>query len=208
VDTSLAGRRARLHVSGSTIVRTVVRAVLVPERSFPGARADRPSGRDHSDGKEPRGNLYPTWDILFPAARLGDKADTVYNLGSGHSYVFKTTKAVQRRDVFEFQTELAKIDNATAQTSLDMVRVVPIRMLPPLSLSCPGSRHHERARRTQDPIHASAGGFGDQNLHVARDHVITLSHSAAFRWNGVLEPETKENWTSPSGCTSMLSSRP
>jgi hypothetical protein len=145
--------------------------------------------------KNPQGVLYPTWEIFFPAAKPGDKADTVYALGSGASYVFKTTKPFRSGDVFEFLTEVPKVDNAVAETSLDRVKVVPNPYVTAaeFELPLPPGITSGRGERKIQFTHLPAGST--VKIFTSRgDHVITLTHDGNIQdgtvsWN----LKTKEN---------------
>jgi hypothetical protein len=145
--------------------------------------------------KNPRGELFPTWEIFIPAAKAGDKIDTVYNLGSGHSYVFKTTKPFRNGDVFEFKTEMPKVDNTVAKTSLDMVKVVPNPYVTaaefelPLAPGITSGRGERKIQFTHLPAGSTIRIFTSRG-----DHVITLTHDGGIQdgtvsWN----LKTKEN---------------
>ena len=139
--------------------------------------------------KSPRGDLVPTWDIFFPSAKLGDKPDTLYNLGSGDKYVIKTIRPFRNGDVFTFQTALPKVDASIAQNTLDRVKVVPNPYVtassfePPLN---PGITSG-RGERKIEFIHLPAGAT--IRIFTSRgDLVTTLYHTeniqdGSVSWN-------------------------
>jgi hypothetical protein len=139
--------------------------------------------------RSPRGDLVPTWDIFFPSAKLGDKPDTVYNLGSGDKYVIKTTKPFRNGDVFTFQTELPKVDASIARNTLDRVKVVPNPYVtassfePPLN---PGITSG-RGERKIEFIHLPAGStiriFTSRGDLVATLHQTENIQDDSVSWN-------------------------
>ncbi len=144
--------------------------------------------------RNPRGDVWPTWD-LFILAKVGDPSDTVYNLGNGDKFIFKTTKPFRNGDIFEFVTELPTVDNATASGSLDRIRVVPnpyvtaAEFEPPLNPGITSGRGERKMDFTHLPAGASIKIFTSRG-----DHVATLHHDGAIddgtvSWN----LKTKEN---------------
>jgi hypothetical protein len=145
--------------------------------------------------KNPRGELSPTWEIFLPSVRAGDPLDTVYTLGAGQSYIFKTTKPFRKGDVFEFKTELPTVNTTTAQTSLDMVKVVPNPYVTAAEFELPLNPGitSGRGERKIEFTHLPAGST--IKIFTARgDHVITLYHSGNIQ-NGTVSwnLKTKEN---------------
>jgi hypothetical protein len=144
--------------------------------------------------QNPRGAYYPTWDIFF-LAKVGEPGDTVYNLGAGDKFIIKTTKPYRNGDVFEFTTEIPRIDNAVAGSLLDRIRVVPNPYVtassfePPLN---PGITSG-RGERKIDFTHLPAGAT--IRIYTSRgDHVASLRHEGAINdgtvsWN----LKTREN---------------
>ena len=113
--------------------------------------------------RSPRGDLFPTWEVFFPAAKPGDKQDTVYTFKNGDKYVIKNTKPFRNGDVFTYATQLPKVDNAKAQLSLDMIKVVPNPYVtaagfePPLNPGITSGRGERKIEFTSV----------DQNLYLA-----------------------------------------
>jgi hypothetical protein len=144
--------------------------------------------------KDPRGAYYPTWD-LFIIAKVGDPPDSVYNLGNGDKFILKTTKPFRDGDVFEFVTEVPRVDNTVAGGSLDRIRVVPnpyvtaAEFEPPLNPGITSGRGERKMDFTHLPAQATIKIFTSRG-----DHVVTLRHDGAIEdgtvsWN----LKTKEN---------------
>ncbi len=144
--------------------------------------------------KNPRGEYYPTWDLFF-LAKVGDPGDTVYALGTGDKWIFKTTKPYRNGDVFEFVTELPRIDNTVAGALLDRIRVVPNPYVtassfePPLNPGITSGRGERKIDFTHLPAEATIRIFTSRG-----DHVVTLRHDGSrddgtVSWN----LKTKEN---------------
>ncbi len=119
----------------------------------------------------------------------------MYNLKAGDKYVIKTTKPFRNGDVFDFKTELPKVDAAIAQNTLDMVKVVPNPYVtaaafePPLNPGITSGRGERKIQFTHLPAGASIKIFTSRG-----DHVISLYHAGNIQdgtvsWN----LKTKEN---------------
>jgi hypothetical protein len=142
----------------------------------------------------PRGTYSPTWDLFF-VAKQGDPADTVYNLTTGDKLIIKTTKPYRKGDVFEFSTELPKVDNAVASSSLAKIKVVPNPYVTAAEFELPLAPGitSGRGQRRVDFIHLPAGST--IRIFTSRgDHVITITQDGNIEdgttsWN----LKTKEN---------------
>jgi hypothetical protein len=145
--------------------------------------------------KNPRGSLSPSWDLFF-VAKVGDPVDTVYNLTTGDKLVVKTTKPFRNGDVFEFQTELPKLDKAKATDVLGNVRVVPnpyvtaAEFEPPLNPGITSGRGERKIDFINLPAEASIKIFTSRG-----DHVVTLYHAGGNTASGTesWNMKTKEN---------------
>jgi len=113
-----------------------------------------------------------TWDMLFSSDR-----DTTYTFGRGDKLILRTTKPFRRGDVFEFTTEVPRVDPRAAQEQLDRIKVVPNPYVvatphePPL----PPGITSGRGTRKIDFIHLPAKA----KIHIFTsrgEHVITLHH--------------------------------
>jgi hypothetical protein len=144
--------------------------------------------------KDPRGLLSPTWDFFF-LAKFSDPGDTVYSLGSADKLVIRTTKPYRSGDIFEFRTDLPSVDNQTAQTSLDRIRVVPNPYVTAAAFESPlppgitSGRGERKVEFTNLPAGSSIKIFTSRG-----DHVITLYDTGNIQdgtvsWN----LKTKEN---------------
>jgi hypothetical protein len=109
--------------------------------------------------------------------------------------VIKNTKPFRNGDVFTFTTQLPKVDNAKAQLSLDMIKVVPNPYVtaapfePPLNPGITSGRGERKIEFTHLPAGASI------KIYTSRgDHVVTLYNEGNIQdgsvsWN----LKTKEN---------------
>ena len=144
--------------------------------------------------KPPAGGTSYTWDIFF-INKPSDRSDTVYALGNGDKLVVSTTKPFRKGDVQEFTTVLPRVDEASAVSDLERVKVVPNPYVtanpqePPL----PPGITSGRGQRKIDFIHLPAQS--KIQIFTSRgDHVTTLYHDGNMEdgtvsWN----LKTKEN---------------
>jgi hypothetical protein len=145
--------------------------------------------------KNPRGVIAPTYDLFF-STKQGDPGDTVYNLTTGDKLIIKTTKPFRNGDVFEFQTELPKLDEQKATATLGDVRVVPNPYVTasafeaPLNPGITSGRGERKMDFINLPADASIKIFTSRG-----DHVITLHHDAGNMQSGTVSwnLKSKEN---------------
>ncbi|MGA2623275.1 MAG: hypothetical protein ABSF91_05415 [Bacteroidota bacterium] len=124
--------------------------------------------------KNPRGGYTPSWSILF-SNKEGEPIDTLYNLSDGDKLVLKTFKPFRYGDIFEFKTELPRVDNHVAQSVLQRIRVVPNPYVTAASFEPPLNPGITSGRGTRkiDFIHLPASS--KISIFTARgDHVVTL----------------------------------
>jgi hypothetical protein len=145
--------------------------------------------------QSPRGDLYPTWEMFIPAVKPGDRSDTVYNFKDGDKFVIKTTKPFRSGDLFDFTTDLPKVDPATETSTLDRIKVVPNPYVtasafePPLNPGITSGRGERKIDFIHLPVGATIRIFTSRG-----DLVTTLYHTGSIQngsvsWN----LKTKEN---------------
>jgi hypothetical protein len=138
--------------------------------------------------KNPRNELFPSWDFFF-IAKQGEPADTVYNLTSGDKLIIPMTKPFRQGDVFEFRTEVPTVETSVAGSRLDQIRVVPnpyvtaAEFEPPLNPGITSGRGERKIDFTNLPAGASIKIFTSRG-----DHVTTLYHdgnidNGSVSWN-------------------------
>jgi hypothetical protein len=144
--------------------------------------------------ENPRGQKSETWDVFF-INKPGEPVDTLYDLGEGDGLILRTTKPYRQGDVFEFQTELSKVDARLAASSLDRIRVVPNPYLTAAAfeLPLPPGITSGRGERRIDFIHLPAGST-IKIFTSTGEYVVTLTGSANIEdgtvgWN----LKTREN---------------
>jgi hypothetical protein len=126
--------------------------------------------------KNPRGVYSPTWDSYF-SVRVGDRADTIYVLGSNDRLVIKTRKPFRRGDVFTFTPTLPRVDADSAKKVVSRVRVVPNPYVAAAQFELPLNPGitSGRGQRRIDFIHVPAGAT--IKIFTARgEYVNTLRH--------------------------------
>ncbi|HMD13624.1 MAG TPA: hypothetical protein VKI62_03285, partial [Bacteroidota bacterium] len=135
----------------------------------------------------PRGGYSPSWEIVINAAGVTDTV--IYDFTTGDKLTLKTFKSFDVSDNFEFSTVLPHVNNQTAASSLDNIRVVPNPYVtassfePPL----PSGITSGRGERKMDFIHLPAQS--KITIYTVRgDRIATLYHDSsisdgAVSWN-------------------------
>jgi hypothetical protein len=141
--------------------------------------------------QNPRGTLSYSWDIAFSS----DKPGTVITFGTGDTLNLRTTKPYRQGDVYQFTTEVPRVEPQVASNDLSRVKAVPNPYVAAAAFEAPlpPGITSGRGERKIEFIHVPQNAT--VKIFTARgEHIITLTQSGNLEDGTVVwNLKSKEN---------------
>jgi len=141
--------------------------------------------------QNPRGTLSYSWDIAFSS----DKPGTVITFGTGDTLKLRTTKPYRQGDIYQFTTEVPRVEPQVATNDLSRVKAVPNPYVAAAAFEAPlpPGITSGRGERKIEFIHVPQNAT--VSIFTARgEHIITLTQSGTLEDGTVVwNLKSKEN---------------